>query len=448
MAHVVNVSTDVEAADDQDDPTLAGLRAIWQNVLGLAEIRDGENFIELGGNSILAVQAALRARDRLGIELEPSDVLRARSLADLAATARSGSAIDASTTGGPILPAGGPAPLSLAQERLWFLHQLFPDSAEYHVPVVLRVRGRLDQRALQRALTTVVGRHEVLRSNVATIDGRPVLVARPNGAGQRRAPRDHRRGSVDQVLAAVTAAPFDLAAGPAVRADLLRLGVEDHLLALTFHHLVFDGWSVSVLIRELNLCYAARAAGSILALPTLPIQYGDFAAWQRDPRRAAAMDRQVAFWRDRLRGVPALQLPADGPQPEHRSRPGRGVPFVLSDAVAQGIVRLSQERGVTPFATLLAGFQALLSRHAGQQDLAVAVPMAGRTRSETENLIGFFVNTVVVRADLAGNPLFADLLDRRRTAWSRGSPTRRRLSSGSSRSCSRIATWTATRSLR
>ena len=186
--------------------------------------------------------------------------------------------------GGPIQPATGPAPLSLAQERLWFLHQLFPDSAEYNVPVVLRLRGRLDQRALQRALTAVVERHEVLRSHVATLDGRPVLVAR-SPAPVSVVLHDVNDDTVGRARCSQRspAAPFDLAAGPAVRADLLRLGAEDHLLALTFHHLVFDGWSVSVLIRELNLCYAARTAGSIPALPTLPIQYGDFAAWQRDP---------------------------------------------------------------------------------------------------------------------------------------------------------------------
>ena len=198
MAHVVNVPQSVEAAGDQDDPELAGLREIWRDVLGLAEIRDGENFIELGGNSILAIQAVFRARDRFGIGLEPSDVLRARSLADLAARARSGpriaaaKALDAGGTDSAedsILPAAGPAPLSFAQERLWFLHQLFPNSAEYNVPVVVRLRGRLDERSLQRALAAVVERHEILRSHVAMFEGRPALVADAPRPGQRRVPR-------------------------------------------------------------------------------------------------------------------------------------------------------------------------------------------------------------------------------------------------------------------
>ena len=195
------------------------------------------------------------------------------------------------------------------------------------------------------------------------------------------------------MLAAVTGAPFDLAAGPALRADLLRLGVEDHLLALTFHHLVFDGWSVSVLLRELAALLRRSHGRQHPRPPDAPHPVRRLRGLAARPGAEARPDRQVAFWTDRLRGVPALQLPADGPPPEHRSRPGRGVPFELPEAVTQGILRLSQERGTTPFATLLAGFQALISRHAGQHDLAVAVPVAGRTRSETEDLIGFFVNT-------------------------------------------------------
>jgi amino acid adenylation domain-containing protein len=422
MAHVLKVPQQVEAAGDQDYPELAGLREIWRDVLGVAEIRDGENFIELGGNSILAIQAVFRARERFGIGLEPSDVLRAQSLADLAARARSGpriaalaKALDAGGTDSAedsILPAAGPAPLSFAQERLWFLHQLFPNSAEYNVPVVVRLRGQLDERSLQCALAAVVERHEILRSHVAVFEGRPALVADAPGPVSVAFHDLTDDATVAEVLAAATGAPFDLAAGPAMRADLLRLGTEDHLLALTFHHLVFDGWSVGVLIGELELRYAAYNAGSILTLPSLPIQFADFAAWQRDPARGPALAAQVAFWRDRLHGVPALQLPADLPASERRSGPGRGVPFELPEEVTEGILRLSHERGTTPFATLLGAFQVLLSRYTGQQDLAVAVPMAGRTRSETEDLIGFFVNTVVVRADLAGNPLFADVLDR------------------------------------
>ena len=400
-------------ADDHADPQLAGLRAIWRDVLGHPEIRDGENFLELGGNSILAVQAALRARDQLAIELEASDVLRARSLADLAAHARSARRVAAADTSGPIEPVTGPAPLSLTQERLWFLQELYPDSAEYNVPVVVRLRGRLDERALQRALTAVVERHDVLRSRIATIDGRTVLVAdRPATVNLVRHDVAADDQSIGQQLDAVTGAPFDLVTGPALRADLLRVDAENHLLAMTFHHLVFDGWSVGLLMDELQLGYAARTSGSIPALPALPIQYGDFAAWQRDPGRAEGLDRQVAFWSDRLRGVPTLQLQTDGAASQTRTAPGRGVPFVLPEGVAADILRLSHERGVTPFATLLAGFQTLLARHTGQPDFAVAVPMAGRTRSETEHLIGFFVNTVVVRADLADRPRFADVLDR------------------------------------
>jgi amino acid adenylation domain-containing protein len=422
MAHVVNEPQHVEAAGDQDYPELAGLREIWRDVLEVAEIRDGEKFIELGGNSILAIQTVFRARERFGIGLEPSDVLRAQSLSDLAALARSAPRIatpaNAQDDGGSdsaedsILPANGPAPLSFAQEQLWFLNQLYPNSAEYNVPVVVRLRGPLDERSLQGALAAVVERHEILRSHVSMFDGRPALVADAPGPVSVAFHDLGDDAAVEEVLAAVTGAPFDLAAGPAMRADLLRLGTEDHLLALTFHHLVFDGWSVGVLIHELDLSYAAYNTGNIPTLPSLPIQYRDFAAWQRDPARGPVLDGQVAFWRDRLDGVPTLQLPADLPGSELRSGPGRGVPFELPEEVTEAILRLSHERGATPFATLLGAFQVLLSRYTGQQDLAVAVPMAGRTRSETQDLIGFFVNTVVVRADLADNPLFADVLER------------------------------------
>ena len=335
MAHVVNEPQHVEAAGDQDYPELAGLREIWREVLGVAEIRDGENFIELGGNSILAIQTVFRARERFGIGLEPTDVLRAQSLADLAALARSAPRIatpaNAQDEGGSdsaedsILPVNGPAPLSFAQEQLWFLNQLYPNSAEYNVPVVVRLRGRLDERSLHGALAAVVERHEILRSHVSMFDGRPALVADAPGPVSLAFHDLGDDAAVEEVLAAVTGAPFDLAAGPAMRADLLRLGTEDHLLALTFHHLVFDGWSVGVLIHELDLCYAAYNTGSIPTLPSLPIQYRDFAAWQRDPARGPVLDGQVAFWRDRLDGVPTLQLPADlpGVGAAFRTRPRR-----------------------------------------------------------------------------------------------------------------------------
>ncbi|HEY5821179.1 MAG TPA: amino acid adenylation domain-containing protein, partial [Propionibacteriaceae bacterium] len=390
----------------------SGLGHLWSEILGRSEIPDDASFLELGGNSILAVQLAARVRERWGLELEPGAVFRAGSVVDLANRVLPVAGGDDGED--VILPTVGPTPLSLAQERLWFFHQLFPDSAEYNVPVVLRVRGPFDPRCWQRALTTRVERHPILRSHVTTVAGNPLLVADP---AQPVAVTAHDLTAVDagdedidELLAAVTEAPFDLAAGPLLRADLVRISAEDHVLALTFPHLIIDGWSVGVLLGEIDRCYAAYAVGDRPDLPTLPLQYADFAAWQRQSARGPLLDGHVAFWRDRLRDVPPLQLPPDGPRPIGRTGPERGVPFTFPRPVAQGVLRLSRQYGVTPYAVLMAGFQVLLARHTGQRDVAVAVPMAGRTRRDTADLVGFFVNTQVIRSDLSGNPRFVDLL--------------------------------------
>ena len=423
-----------------------GLAEIWREVLGVTGAANG-SFLALGGNSILAVQLVARARGRLGIELLPRQVLRAGSVAELIASTDSprkslqvvggtehsdqrtapGDRADpldpahrlyadhpapANSAGSPVV--GTPiheVPLTGTQEQLLVADQVAPEAAAYNVPVVVRLRGRLNEAALQRALTIVVGRHQALHSVVATVDGRPVLRADPAFGIELR--RHHLDPEADVMarLSTLTAVPFDLIAGPLVRADLLTLGPDEHLLALTIHHLVVDGASITVLIRELGACYATRSEERLSALPPAALPPNPAEVREHAPDHTDTASH-VDYWQTRLRGVPPLELPTDGPAERGGAGPGLGVAFRLPHAVAEQVRRVSATLGLTTFATLLAAFQALLARLTGAEDFGVAVPMAGRLSPEAENVVGFFVNTVVVRAELAGDPSFEALAQR------------------------------------
>jgi amino acid adenylation domain-containing protein/non-ribosomal peptide synthase protein (TIGR01720 family)/FkbM family methyltransferase len=317
----------------------------------------------------------------------------------------------------PHRPAHGPAPLSFAQQRLWFLDRLTPGSAAYNLPFAVRLEGVLDAAALRRTLDEIVRRHEVLRARFRASGGLPVqeiapaaglplpivdLTALPAAAEEATAlARDEARR------------PFDLEAGPLLRACLLRTGAADHRLLLTFHHAVSDGWSTGNLTREVAALYSAFAAGRPSPLPELPIQYTDFAVWQRSMLQGETLAAEVTYWRDRLAGAPAvLELPADRLRPAVQSFRGAVRGFALEGELTASLERLGQDAGATLFVTLLAAFQALLGRLSGQDDVLVGSPVANRTRPELEPLIGLFVNALVLRADLSGNPGFRRLLER------------------------------------
>ncbi|HEY0510559.1 MAG TPA: amino acid adenylation domain-containing protein, partial [Thermoanaerobaculia bacterium] len=316
------------------------------------------------------------------------------------------------------------APVSFAQRRLWLLDALSPGLATYNVPLALRLWGPLDSGALAAALDAVVARHETLRTSFAEEEGEPVQViaaalAVPLPAVDLTAlPADRREAETRALIRREAARPFDLGRAPLLRVLLLRLGSEEHLLFLNQHHIVTDAWSLGLLVGELLEVYAAFRAGRPSTLAELPIQYADFAVWQREWLQGEALERQLAPWRRRLEGAPAdLALPADHPHARGTADGAGGMHSVELPPELSGELRdLSRDAGGTLFMTLLAGFQALLSRHGGQTDLVVGAPVAGRTRTETEGVIGCFVNTLALRGDLSGDPAFHELLGRTRDA--------------------------------
>uniref|UniRef100_UPI001CFB66A7 condensation domain-containing protein n=1 Tax=Pseudomonas sp. AF03-9 TaxID=2849867 RepID=UPI001CFB66A7 len=313
----------------------------------------------------------------------------------------------------PIAPAreaGQPLPLSYAQERQWFLWQLDPDSAAYHIPGVLRLSGRLDKSALQRSFDRLLERHESLRTRLH-LEGdnrsQVVLAHAVVDIIESTAAEDGLQARVQALIAE----PFDLQHGALLRVNLLNLGEDEHVLVLVQHHIVSDGWSMGVMVQELMQLYAAYSNGQDCQLAALPIQYADYALWQRRWMEAGEKERQLSYWREQLGGSqPVLELPFDHPRPARQSYRGARQDVALEPALVAGLKALAQREGVTLFMLLLASFQTLLYRYSGQSDIRIGVPTANRNRAETERLIGFFVNTQVLKADLDGQMTFRQLL--------------------------------------
>ncbi|HHH40712.1 MAG TPA: non-ribosomal peptide synthetase, partial [Chloroflexi bacterium] len=311
-------------------------------------------------------------------------------------------------------------PLSFAQQRLWFLDRLQPDSALYNIPGTLRIRGPLDIPALEASLNEIVRRHEVLRTTFpARHDGQPVQIIAPSlhlplpVVDLSPLPEPEREAEARRLASQEARRPFNLATGPLLRATLLLLDQDDFLVLFTMHHIVSDGWSVGVLIRELAALYHAFSLGRPSPLPELPIQYADFALWQRQWLQGETLQAQLAYWKRQLADAPpVLDLPTDRPRPPVQSFRGATFRFRFPAPLAQALQALSRREGVTLFMTLLAAFQTLLYRYTGQERINVGTPIANRNRAEVEGLIGFFVNTLVISTDLSGNPTFRELLQR------------------------------------
>jgi len=310
-------------------------------------------------------------------------------------------------------------PLSFAQQRLWFLDQLKPGNSTYNIPAAMRLRGPLNVAALEQSLNEIVRRHEALRTTFASVEGQPIQIISPpepftlSIADLRQLPETEREPEARRLATEEARRPFDLAQGPLLRTTLLRLGEEEHVLLLTMHHIVSDGWSMGILFRELSTLYEAFSAGKPSPLPELPIQYADFAVWQLQWLQGEVLEAQLAYWRKQLAGAPSmLELPTDRPRPTVQTYRGDRQSVVLSKTLSEALKALSQGEGVTLFMTLLAAFKALLYRYIGQDDIVVGTPIANRNRVETEGLIGFFVNTLVLRTNLSGNPSFRELLGR------------------------------------
>jgi amino acid adenylation domain-containing protein len=404
-------------------PTEEVLAGIWAEVLGTERVGADAHFFELGGHSLLATQVVSRARQAFGVEVPLRALFEAPTVAGLAGR------VDALRSEGaapapPIerVPRTGPLPLSFAQRRLWLVDRMEPGSPAYNVPAALRLRGALDVAALRASLDALVRRHETLRTTFAERGGAPVQVVHPPApvplpvldlSGLPAAARERR---AERLARAEALRPFDLARGPLVRSALLRLGDGDHALFFTLHHVVSDEWSMEVLVREVSALYAAFGRGADADLPELPVQYADFAVWQRERLSGEVLDEQIRFWKEELAGAPPLlELPADRPRAGAAGDPrAAGHPFALGADASRELRALSRREGATLFMTLLAAWQALLGRWAGEDDVVVGTPVAGRTRAETEGLIGFFVNMLALRGDLSGDPTWSELLGRTR----------------------------------
>ncbi|MFE0019383.1 amino acid adenylation domain-containing protein [Amycolatopsis sp. NPDC059021] len=382
---------------------------IWRDVLGVDVVGVFDDFFALGGHSLLATQVVSRLAQTSGREVPLRLLFEAPTVAGLARRL-SGAGDGAVLSPIPRADRTAELPLSFAQQRLWFLDQFEPGSTEYVAPMAWRLTGDIEVVALETALARTVARHEVLRTSFPTVEGKPsqrIVTGQPVTMPVIE-PGDR---PVDQVVAEFVYRPFDLGEGPLWRAAVVRTGPREHVFVLAMHHVVADAWSSSVLVRELSHHYREEAA----ELPPITTQYADFAAWQRNWLTRPVLERQLGYWRDQLAGVPALELPTDRPRETVRSNDGAAVEFTVPAEVAAGLRDLARDQRVTFFMVVLAAVQTVLGRHAGQHDVAIGTPIAGRNRAEVEGLIGFFVNTLVLRTDLAGDPSFAELLERVRT---------------------------------
>jgi amino acid adenylation domain-containing protein len=396
------ISTPYVAPSSPVEGTLSG---IWEELLGIAPVGIHDSFFDLGGHSLMATQLLARVAARFGVDLPLAALFEAPTVGALAPRLAAGE------IAAPALPRrlrADRAPLSFAQQRLWFIDRLAPGNAAYNNPVAMRLRGPLDLDVLTAALTEIHRRHEILRTTFPLENGEPVQrIGAPEPVEIRRLQGQSPWDAVKE--------PFDLAARPAVRHLLARLGDGDHLFVTAMHHILWDEWSQGIFVRELATLYETFHADLPSPLPELPAQYGDWAAWQRETLRGEVLESHLAYWQARLEGAPRLlALPADRPRPAVQTFRGATRAFAVSAELSRALHDLALRHGATLFMTLLAAFQALLGRYGGQDDLVVGTGTGGRGRVEAESLIGCFINILPLRADLAGLASFGELLDRTR----------------------------------
>ncbi|MFJ5438313.1 amino acid adenylation domain-containing protein, partial [Pectobacterium brasiliense] len=380
------------------------LTEIWQNLLGLDRIGRHDHFFELGGHSILAVQCVTRVRQMLGLDLQVQKIFANPVLSELAQELTNTSTI--AVTAIPLADRSQPLPLSFSQQRLWFLIQLEPTASRaYNLPAALRLIGRFDKKAFITALDGLVARHESLRTRFISFNGQPCQKIDPATIGfnlsclDLRALDDATRAQrVSELAAQESRAPFNLTEGPLIRGQLLQLDDDTHVMLLTMHHIISDGWSIGILASELAALYQAALDGSDANLPPLPVQYADYTVWQRQWLQGETLNDLRDFWRNQLQGAPALlEIPTDRPRPSVQRYEGNILPVSLDPEELAALRTLCRQQGTTLFMTLLAVWSVVLSRLSGQGDIVVGTPLANRKHSETEGLIGFFVNTLALR---------------------------------------------------
>ncbi|HEV7668968.1 MAG TPA: amino acid adenylation domain-containing protein, partial [Thermoanaerobaculia bacterium] len=397
------------------------LAAIWEQVLHVQGVGAEADFFDLGGHSILALQMISRVEKAFDVELPLRAVFESPTLARLAERIEAARTSLAGPQAPPLVPVRRTRvmPVSFAQRQLWFLDQLQPDNMAYNLAAAIRLSGLLRRDVLRASLAAVGLRHESLRTVFENLEGEPVqVVLAPRTltpteidlqglAGERREPEGRR------LIGRVIREPFNLVCGPLIRVSLLRLDTKEHVAVFTLHHIVSDGWSMGVLMRDVASLYRTLSKGAPSPLSDLTVQYADYAHWQRAWLRGEALATRVAYWRAQLADAPPLlELPTDRPRPAVQTSKGAVLPFLLPAALSESLAALAAGRGATAFMALLAAFQILLWRHSGQSDLSVGTPVAGRGRLETEDLIGLFVNTLVLRVDLSDRPSFSALLER------------------------------------
>ncbi|BCL80832.1 hypothetical protein ccbrp13_32970 [Ktedonobacteria bacterium brp13] len=393
---------------------------IWRDLLGAEAIGIYDNFFALGGHSLLAMRLVSQMRSTLHVELPLRSVFEVSTIAGQAKLIEQALGGEVKDHEPPLVPVSRTdrLPLSFAQQRLWLLCLLEPENRAYIIPAAQRLRGVLDRVALEQSIAMLVQRHETLRTTFSTRSGEPVQIIHP--AGEVSLPlldlsglaQDRREAEARRLATQEAQRAFHLEQGPLLRCSLLCLDDREHILLLVMHHIVLDGWSSNIFQHELAILYRALSAGRSSSLAPLPIQYADFAVWQRQWLQGAVLDRQMDYWQQQLAGVPPLELPTDHPRPAVQTFRGASASFTLPLALQEKLIALSESTHVTLFILLLAAFQALLACYTEQTDICVGTAVANRTRSETELLIGFFVNILALRTNLSGDPTFLELLNR------------------------------------
>ncbi len=399
-------------------PLEKALAAIWMEVLGISELGVNDNFFDLGGNSLMAAQVLARAQKVMESAV-PMPVFFENPT--LAGVAQAVVEHQAETKNGPIprLENEGPIPLSFPQERLWFLNQFDPSSSAYNICRAVHIKGKLDRNALQNAFSDLVARHEPLRTIFKWNDDSPVQEVLENFALTLKTVdltnlhENQQEEEVWRLLRADSQRPFDLSSDLPIRATVLQCNDEEYWLLLVMHHIATDGWSMGILFKELGDLYESYSSGNPCPLLELPVRYTDFAQWQRECLRGDVLEKDIAYWKERLAGAsPVLAFPTDFPRPERQSLAGASEPVFLSPSLTESLRALSRRSGVSLFMTLLAALQVLLHRYTGETDLCIGTAVANRPRVELEPLIGFFANTLVLRTDLSCEPNFRELLER------------------------------------
>jgi amino acid adenylation domain-containing protein len=399
------------------------LCGLWSEVLRVESVGVEDNFFELGGHSLMITQLVSRVREVFGVELALRALFEQPNVAGMARNVETLLRADVGVEAPPVTRVSrrGALPLSYAQQRLWLIDKLEQGSVFYNSPTAMRLEGELRAEALERALGEITRRHESLRTRFVEVDGEPMQLideAAPLPLpfiDLSRLPEDAREPEARRLAAEEARTPFCLSTGPLLRATLLRLRADEHVVLLTMHHIVSDGWSAGVLIREIVALYEAFSRGEASPLPELSIQYVDYAVWQRQWMQGEVLEKQLRYWREQLSGsLPMLVLPTDRPRPAVQSFHGARHSQTLPRSLSDGIESLSRMNGCTPFMTLLAAFQTLLHRYTRQEDILVGTAIANRNRAESEALIGFFVNQLVMRMDFSDDPSFTKLLQRER----------------------------------